>query len=232
MPRRGRRGAGQVCAAGRSEHHHKKRIERAEISNSLRFDRELYSRLDAWLVRPVHSNGFTPRLVYFYAPCYVATCLFDPARLFTLSGHVGPDAALAPVVRVCFLGRPVRPDDRPMRPSRRGPSHWHVGPVLLEVGCRGLPGPRSVRPLCPSGVAGSRARPKAPTEPPPPPPPPPSAAENAVIGCSPLRPRPVLRRDLSRGSPPLLSRRLATVLHPFGLPSREQEYHRRRRRRR
>ena len=30
------------------------------------------------LVRPVHFTDFAPRLVHFYSPCHVATCLFDP----------------------------------------------------------------------------------------------------------------------------------------------------------
>ena len=50
----------------------------------------------------------------------------------------------------------VTPDDLPM--SRHGPSRWPVGPVLLEPWWRGLFGPRSGRPLRPSGAAGLRAR--------------------------------------------------------------------------
>ena len=53
------------------------------------------------------------------------------------------------VVQVGSSGRPIR---------RRGPSSRHVGPVLLGSWWRSLSGPRTVRQLRPSGLAGSRAR--------------------------------------------------------------------------
>ena len=65
-----------------------------------------------------------------------------------------------PIVRVCFLGRP----SQARRPPDASESPWSESPArrprlsMLETWCHGLPGPRSVQPLRPSGVVGSRAR--------------------------------------------------------------------------
>ena len=111
----------------------------------------LYSRP----VRPVHSTCFTPR--------QVSTLLRTlPRRNLRLRSSatlhvVGPDVGVAPVVRACFLGRPSQVRQPPMASE----SPWSEAParrpVLLETWCRGLPGPRSIRPFRPSDVAGSRA---------------------------------------------------------------------------
>ena len=83
-------------------------------------------------VRPVHSTSFAPRLVHFYAPCHVAAYLFDPALiLFTLSARL---LVSLPSSESAFSVVRVRPDDRPMRPSRRGPSHRQIDPCFLSYG--------------------------------------------------------------------------------------------------
>ena len=96
----------------------------------------LYSRP----IRPVHSTGFSPRLVHFYAPCHAAIYLFVPALLFTLLARMSVSPQSSESAFAVVLDRP---DGRPMRPSRD------------------LLGPRPVQPLRPSGVAGSLARPLA-----------------------------------------------------------------------
>ena len=128
-------------------------MERTEISNNLPFNLDLYSRP----VTPVHW------LYWFYIEVSTHLRTLQGRKLPLHSSAtlhvVGPGCRLAPVVRVCFLGRPSQARRRrPPCPSRCGQSHRPVGPVLLETWCHGLPGPRPVQSLHPSDVPGSRAR--------------------------------------------------------------------------
>ena len=145
---------GQVCAAGPSRPiraspkgewvESKQRSHSRRSTNVPRFPTFLStSILCSRPVRHVHSTGFTSKLVHFYAPCHVGrhvqTCLFVPARFFTLSARMPVSPLLSESAFSVVL---VRPDGRPMRPSRRGPSHRHVVPACqcLRRGVTACPG--------------------------------------------------------------------------------------------
>ena len=148
MPRRGRRGAG-AGLRGRPEPAGPSITEGGWVgSKEIRSSGNgRYSLLKPemswfgqdyipWLLWPVHSTSFTPWFVHFYTPCHVATRDL-PLRSSAATLHiVGPNAGLAAVVRVRFVGRPSRPSGRPVR--HRGPSRQHVGPVLLGSWRRSL----------------------------------------------------------------------------------------------
>ena len=110
----------------------------------------------------------TCALYWFYIEVSTLLCTLPrrkarpnlPLRSSAILHVIGPDAGLAPIVRVCFLGRP----SQARRPPDASESPWSESPArrprlsMLETWCHGLPGPRSVQPLRPSGVVGSRAR--------------------------------------------------------------------------
>ena len=93
----------------------------------------------------------TCTLYWFYIEVSTLLCTLPrrkarpnlPLRSSAILHVIGPDAGLAPPSsESAFSVVLVRPDGRPMRPSRRGPSHRHVVPACqcLRRGVTACPG--------------------------------------------------------------------------------------------